>query len=387
MRLIPFKPVVFVQPGTKLRFVSHYKIAIAETIILVLLTIGLLSTMGLNFGIDFRGGTLIELRTQGDADIADIRSKVSALNLGETQIQTFGAANDIAIRIAEQTGGEPAQQAAVAKIRAAIGENVEVRRVEVVGGAVSKELLQGSIIALSVASIGIFMFLWLRFEWQFSVAAIAALLHDVTATLCILSILQIDFDLTIVAALLTLIGYAVNDTVVMFDRIRENLRKFKRMPLADLIDLSINETLARTVMTAGSVLITLVALYLFGGEVIHGFIFTLLVGTAVSCYTSLFVAAPLLYLLGVKRDWSTAAAPARGPGATRESRVTQLVDDDEPELRPTPVAAAAAPVVLAAPSAPQRSAPAKPPVKPAPAAAGTPSKRAAAKRSKSRGKR
>ncbi|MBC8050578.1 MAG: protein translocase subunit SecF, partial [Chitinophagales bacterium] len=243
MRLIPFKPVVIVQPGTKLRFVSHYRLAVAETIILALLTIGLFATVGLNFGIDFRGGTLIELRTQGAADIGDIRNKVGALGLGETQIQTFGAVNDIAIRVAEQPGGAQAQQDAVAKIRAAVGEGVEVRRVEVVGGTVSEELLQGSIIALIAASIGIFLFLWLRFEWQFSVAALAALTHDIAATLCVLMILQIDFDLTVVAALLTLIGYAVNDTVVMFDRIRENLRKFKKLPLDQLVDLSLNETL------------------------------------------------------------------------------------------------------------------------------------------------
>ncbi len=386
MRLIPFKPLVFVQPGSRFRFVSHYKIAVAETILLAFLTVGLLATLGLNLGIDFRGGTLIELRTQGAADIADIRSKVGALGLGETQIQTFGKADDVAIRVAEQPGGEPAQQAAVAKIRAAVGEGVEVRRVEVVGGTVSAELLQGSIIALVVASFGIFLFLWLRFEWQFSVAAIVALLHDVAATLCVLSIFQIDFDLTIVAALLTLIGYAVNDTVVMFDRIRENLRKFKRMPLDQLIDLSLNETLSRTVMTAGSVLITLAALYLFGGKVIHGFILTLLVGSAVSCYTSLFVASPLLYLLGVKRDWGAIATPARGPGATGGARATRPVDDDEPELMAGIAAAAAPPATLAQPAAQARIAPAKPPVKPAPATS-APAKRPAAKRSKTRGKR
>ncbi len=385
MRLIPFKPVIIVQPGTKLRFVSHYKLAVAETIILALLTIGLFATVGLNLGIDFRGGTLIELRTKGAADVADIRNKVGALSLGETQIQTFGAVDDVAIRVAEQPGGEQAQQAAVAKIRAALGEGVEVRRVEVVGGTVSEELLQGSIIAIIVASIGIFLFLWLRFEWQFSVAALAALAHDIAATLCVLMILQIDFDLTVVAALLTLIGYAVNDTVVMFDRIRENLRKFKKMPLDQLIDLSLNETLARTVMTAGSVLITLVALYVFGGEVIHGFSLALLVGTAVSCYTSLFVASPLLYLLGVKRDWGVTQVAGRGPGAVREHAPRPFAVD-EPELIPgLPDTGALAAAALAQ-TAPPRIAAVKPPVKPAPASS-APTKRPASKRSKSRGKR
>ncbi|MBC8049466.1 MAG: protein translocase subunit SecF, partial [Chitinophagales bacterium] len=188
----------------------------------------------------------------------------------------------------------------------------------------------------------------------------------------------------VVAALLTLIGYAVNDTVVMFDRIRENLRKFKKLPLDQLVDLSLNETLARTVMTAGSVLITLVALYVFGGEVIHGFIFTLLVGTAVSCYTSLFVASPLLYLLGVKRDWGVAQAPARGPGAVRERAPRQFADD-EPELIPG-LPDTGSPAATLAQTAPPRIPAAKPPLKPAPASS-APAKRPAPKRSKSRGKR
>lgn len=305
MRLIPFKPVEIVPAGTKFSFVSHYKIALAETIILLVLTIGFLSTMGLNFGIDFRGGTLVEVRfTQNKPDLSVLRSRLGDLALGDVQIQEIGASNDIMIRVEEQPGGESAQQAAVTKVQGALGEGIELRRVEVVGAAISQELLESSVIALAVSTFGIFLYLWFRFEWQFSVSAILSLLHDVAFTLCILSAFQIDFDLTVVAALLTLIGYAVNDVVVTFDRVRENLRKYKEKPLDQLIDLSVNETLSRTVVTAGCVLIAILSLYIFGGEVIHGFAFTMLVGMAVSSYTSFFVAAPLLYVLGVKRDWS-----------------------------------------------------------------------------------
>ena len=310
MKLLPFKPIELVPHGTKFSFVAHQRLAIIETVVLAVVTVALLLTLGLNFGIDFRGGTLMEVRfTKAAPDLAGLRSRLNGLGLGDVQIQEFGSADDLMIRVEEQPGGERAQQEAVTKVQGALGPDVEQRRVEVVGAVVSKELLQSSVIALSVATFGIFFYLWLRFEWQFSVSAIIALLHDMAFTLCVLSLLQIDFDLTIVAALLTLIGYAVNDTVVTFDRVRENLRKYKKMPLGDLVDLSVNETLSRTVMTAGAVLLAVLALFLFGGEVIRGFTLTTLVGMAVSSYTSFFVAAPLLYTLGAKRDWSGVEAP------------------------------------------------------------------------------
>jgi preprotein translocase SecF subunit len=314
-----FKPIEFIPSGTKFAFVSHYKLALAETLILAVLTVALLSTLGLNFGVDFRGGTMIEIRTtEGPADIAALRAKVGALNLGGVQIQQFGAPNEVLIRIEEQTGGDKAQQDAVGKVQAALGDKVELRRVEVVGATVSAELITSAIIALTLATLGIFAYLWFRFEWQFSVSAIIALLHDMAMVLCLFSILQLEVDLTIVAALLTLIGYAVNDTVVTFDRVRENLRKYKRMPLDELIDLSVNETLSRTAMTAGAVLITLVALFVLAGPVIHVFTLAMLFGGVVSSYTSMFVAAPLLYVIGVKREWGSDVAaggkrPARRP--------------------------------------------------------------------------
>jgi preprotein translocase subunit SecF len=322
MRLLPFKPIELVPHGTRFSFTSHKRLAIIETVLLAIATVVLLATMGLNMGIDFRGGTMLEVRyTKAAPDLADLRSRLNGLGLGDVQIQEFGAANDLMIRIGEQPGGERAQQEALTKVQGVLGPEVEQRRVEVVGAVVSKELLQSSVIALGVATFGIFFYLWLRFEWQFSVSAIIALLHDMAFTLCVLSLFQIDFDLTIVAALLTLIGYAVNDTVVTFDRVRENLRKYKQMPLDDLIDLSVNETLSRTVMTAGAVLLAVLALFLFGGEVIRGFTLTMLVGMAVSSYTSFFVAAPLLSVLGVKRDWSDIKiAPKRSATRSRPVR-------------------------------------------------------------------
>jgi preprotein translocase SecF subunit len=311
-----FKPIEFIPHGTKFSFVSHYRMALAETAILLLVTVALLSTLGLNFGVDFRGGTMIEVRTtDGPADIGAIRTKVGALNLGGLQIQQFGAPNEVLIRIEEQQGGDKAQQEAVTRVQAVLGDKIELRRVEVVGATVSAELVTSAITALTLATLGIFVYLWFRFEWQFSVSAIVALLHDMAMVLCLFSILQLEVDLTIVAALLTLIGYAVNDTVVTFDRVRENLRKYKKMPLNELIDLSVNETLSRTAMTAGAVLITLVALFVLAGPVIRGFTLAMLFGGFVSSYTSMFVAAPLLYVIGVKREWAT------GSDAPRKSTV------------------------------------------------------------------
>jgi preprotein translocase subunit SecF len=310
-----FKPIEFIPTGTKFSFVSHYKLALAETAVLAILTVVLLSTLGLNFGVDFRGGTMIEIRTtDGPADVAAIRGKVGTLGLGGVQIQQFGTPNEVLIRMEEQPGGDKAQQAAVGKVRAALGDKIEIRRVEVVGATVSAELITSAITALTLATLGIFAYLWFRFEWQFSVSAIVALLHDMAMVLCLFSVLQLEVDLTIVAALLTLIGYAVNDTVVTFDRVRENLRKYKRMPLDQLIDLSVNETLSRTAMTAGAVLITLVALFIFAGPVIHGFALAMLFGGLVSSYTSMFVAAPLLHVIGVKREWGAdSALQQKGP--------------------------------------------------------------------------
>jgi preprotein translocase SecF subunit len=277
---------------------------------LILGTVLLLATVGLNFGIDFRGGTMIEIRsTSGPADIGAIRSQLGGLGLGEIQIQEFGAPEEVLIRVAAQPGGEAAQQQAVAKIQSALGQNIEIRRTEVVGATVSSELVEQALIALVLTCLGIFVYVWFRFEWQFALGAVVALFHDVFITAGVFAATQMDFDLTIVAALLTILGYSINDTVVIYDRIRENLRKYKKMPLAELVDLSVNETLSRTVMTTGTTILALLALNIFGGEVIRGFTFGMLFGIFIGTYSSVFIAAPFLLLLGVKRDWSGVKAP------------------------------------------------------------------------------
>ncbi len=299
------KPIEFIPHGTKIQFVSYFKVCFSASAFLLLATIVSLATVGLNLGIDFRGGTLVEARAKdGVANVAALRATVNGLGLGDAQIQEFGNPRDVLIRVAEQPGGDKAQQEALAKIETAISGTMDVVRKEVVGGTVSRELLQQAILALALACLGIFTYIWFRFEWQFALGAIVALVHDVLLTVGVFSFFQFDFDLTIVAALLTILGYSVNDTVVIYDRIRENLRKYKKMPLPDLLNLSVNETLARTLMTVGTTFLALLALYIFGGPVIRGFTFAMLFGVLVGTYSSIFIAAPFLVMIGVKRDWS-----------------------------------------------------------------------------------
>ncbi|MEL6299355.1 MAG: protein translocase subunit SecF [Pseudomonadota bacterium] len=271
----------------------------------------LFATMGLNYGVDFKGGTMIELRTKAadggtapPADITALRDQVGGLGLGDVQIQEFGQPSDVLIRVEQQGGGETAQQDALNKVLEAVGDDYVQRRVEVVGPAVSSELRTTGIIAVLASIFAIILYIWFRFEWQFAIGAVMALTHDVLVTVGVFALFQMEFDLSTVAALLTILGYSVNDTVVVSDRIRENLRKFKRMALPDLLNRSINETLSRTLMTSGTTLIVLFALYFLGGEVIRNFTFAMLFGVIIGTYSSIFIAAPILELLGVKRDWS-----------------------------------------------------------------------------------
>ena len=320
MKLIPvFKGRDFFPHDLRLPFMKFKGPALAASIIAMIISLGLCLTLGLNYGVDFKGGSLIELKTKsGNADISGLRDKLNGLGLGNVQIQEFGTPDDVLIRLEEQPGGEAAQQDALKKVTAATDADYVQRRVEVVGPAVSSELRMTGFIAVAAGILAIVAYVWFRFEWQFAVGAVVALTHDVLVTAGIFSLFQIQFDLSTVAALLTILGYSVNDTVVVSDRIRENLRKFKKMELNELLNLSINETLSRTILTGMTAIAVLSSLYIFGGEVIRSFNLAMLLGVVIGTYSSIFIAAPLLGYLGVKRDWSDAAA--KTVAATKTSR-------------------------------------------------------------------
>lgn len=301
-----------VPANTAFKFIGLRHIAYGVSALMVLASMALFFTNGLNFGIDFRGGTMIEIGTEGPADIGDLRNRLSALNLGDVQVQEFGAPNDVLIRVEQQAETEGSDQTVVELIRGELGEGVEYRRVEVVGPKVSSELVEAGTLAVVMAVILMLVYIWFRFEWQFSVGAVLALMHDVLLTIGIFSIFQLEFNLSIIAAILTIVGYSMNDTVVVYDRVRENLRKYKKLDLGELLDRSINETLSRTAMTSITTLLALLSLYIFGGEVIRGFTFAMMWGVFIGTYSSIFIAAPLLMILGVKRDWSV-AAPSSTP--------------------------------------------------------------------------
>ena len=315
MKLIPnFKGMDFFPHDLRLPFMRYKDLAIGLSVLAMVLSLGLFFAKGLNYGVDFKGGSMVELQANnGVADVAALRDKLGSLGLGGVQIQSFGGPSDVLIRIEEQPGGEVAQQAGLKKVIDAVGSGYTQRRVEVVGPAVSSELRTTGLIAVVCGILAIVAYVCFRFEWQFAVGAVVALSHDVLVVVGIFSLFQFEFDLSTVAALLTILGYSVNDTVVVSDRIRENLRKYKRMELNELLNLSINETLSRTILTGVTAIAVLISLYIFGGEVIRNFNFTMLVGVIIGTYSSIFIAAPLLGYLGVKRDWSDQAAKNAAP--------------------------------------------------------------------------
>lgn len=293
MRLLRLFP-----DDTRIPFMRWRKVTFPLSGLLSVLCFVAYFTIGMNTGIDFEGGTLIEIQTKdGPADLSEIRSRLNELNLGEVQVQEFGEPTDVLIRIVRQEGGDEAQQQAVAKVQDAFGDEVDYRRVEVVGPRVSGELAQDGTLGVLIALIGIMVYVWFRFEWQYAVGAVIATLHDVVLTIGLFAVMQLEFNLSSIAAILTIIGYSLNDTVVVYDRIREMRRKYKRMHLITMLDLAINQTLTRTTMTAVTTLIALLALYLFGGEVIRSFTFAMLFGVIVGTYSSIFIAAPVLIFL------------------------------------------------------------------------------------------
>jgi preprotein translocase SecF subunit len=310
------KGIRLVPDGTTIPFMRFSRFGYFLSGILCAASLLLFYFNGLNMGVDFKGGTVITIRTEQPANLDELRATINGLGLGSGELQEFGSANDVLIRIGTQEGGEEAQQAAVNKIKEALGPGVDYRSVDVVGPKVSGELTQQGILAVIVALFLVLVYVWFRFEWQFALGAVASLMHDVILTIGLFSLLGLEFNLSIIAAILTIIGYSLNDTVVIYDRIREFLRKYKSMPFADLMDFSINSVLPRTLMTSVSVLLALFALYIWGGEVIAGFTFTMIWGVIVGTYSSFFIATPILLLLGTPRD-SQKVAEAKAAAAAR----------------------------------------------------------------------
>jgi len=307
-----------VPTGTKIDFFKLSSITFGASLIGMLAAIILFLTIGLNFGIDFRGGTTIRTDSKISVDVAKYRSVLSELDLGDISITevfdpTKPDQNVAQIRIEQQEEEGSATVKTVEMVQKAlrtIDNQMTFPSIESVGPKVSSELIKTAIIAVVTAIFAVLFYIWLRFEWQFSVGAVAALVHDIVLTVGIFSVLQIKFDLAIIAALLTIVGYSLNDTVVVFDRVRENLRKYKKTELKDVLNLSINETLSRTVMTSVTTLLALISLFVLGGDVIRGFVFAMIWGVIVGTYSSVFIASNILLKLGVKRDWSKPSAGA-----------------------------------------------------------------------------
>jgi preprotein translocase SecF subunit len=304
------KPIHFVPAETHVDFVSKRWWAFSVSILLVLITIGSLATRGLNLGIDFKGGILIEAKAQQAVDMATLRDQMQGLSLGEVTLQQFGSPDDVLIRVQRQNGDEAAQMKAIQSVRDKLGTNYEYRRVEVVGPTVGKELLNAGILATVLAMLAISAYVAIRFEWQFGLAALIATFHDVLTTVGLYSVLQLDFNLTAVAALLTLAGYSINDTVVVFDRIRETLRRQKANDIRVIINESVNQMLSRTVMTSGTTLLALLPLVFMGGATLINFSAALTWGIVVGTYSSIYVAAALLIYMPPLRRMD-AAPPKR----------------------------------------------------------------------------
>jgi preprotein translocase subunit SecF len=286
-------------------FLRHRIFAAVMSAIIILGSLGLIATKGLNFGIDFTGGMMIEVQVEPAPDLGLLREDLNALNIGDISIQEFGSPIDILIRVPQQEGGPDAQKAAENAVRSVMddmeGVNVDYRRVEFVGPQVGEELIQAGLYAVIFSLLGIMAYVSFRFEWQFGAASIVSVLHDVLAIIGFFALTQKSFDLATVAAILTIAGYSINDTVVIFDRIRENIRKFKKLPIVELANNSLNETLPRTILTSFTTLLALWALWIFGGEVIRGFVDALIVGVVIGTYSTIFVAVPSVLKLGVKR--------------------------------------------------------------------------------------
>lgn len=302
-----------VREKTSIDFFSKARLWLGISMVMMVVAFASFLIQGLNFGIDFQGGTSIRTQSEVAVDVGEYRAALEPLELGDVSITevfdpNFADDQNVAmVRIQAQEGEESVTNDTITAVQDAlrgVSPNITFPSVESVGPKVSGELIQTAYIAVAMAVVAILIYIWLRFEWQFAVGAVLALTHDVILTIGVFSELQIKFDLAIIAALLTIVGYSINDTVIVFDRVRENLRKYKKKPLKEVLNLSINETLARTLMTSLTTMLALLALFVLGGDVIRGFVFAMMWGVIIGTYSSIFVASAVLLVLGVKRDWS-----------------------------------------------------------------------------------
>ena len=278
-----------------INFVSKFKNANIISIIFFILSLFLITFKGLNYGIDFKGGTLIELRTESSINASSIRDSLNSMDLGDVNVKKFGKEGDYLIKVEQKnTNNSKLIPEIKKKLSDNLNADIDFRRVENVGPKVSTELLESSVIAISLALAAMLFYIWVRFEWQFSVGSIIELFHDVIITLGIFSILSLEINLSIIAAVLTIVGYSMNDTVVIYDRIRENLYKYNKISISDIANLSINETLARTIITSVTTLLALLSIYILGGEILRGFSFAMILGVIIGTYSSIFVASPIL---------------------------------------------------------------------------------------------
>lgn len=301
----------YIPAHTKIGFMKLRRYSFPLSAVLSVLAVLLFITHGFNLGIDFRGGTLVEAQYSGEvADVGALREHLNDMNVGEVQIQQFGSPRDVLIRLGEVGATDEAQQALVAQVRSVLGADYSIRRVETVGPSVSGELVRQSILALVLGAVAVLAYLWFRFEWQFAVGAIVTTMHDIFVTLMIYSAFGIDFDLTSIAAILTIMGYSLNDTVVVYDRIREMLRRYKKMPLPELLDAAVNATFSRTIIVSTTTFLATLALYVFGGEVLRGFSLAMTVGVLIGTYSTICVAAPILIHLGLRSSTVGAASGA-----------------------------------------------------------------------------
>jgi preprotein translocase subunit SecF len=317
--------------NTKFPFMRFRRVSYPLSAVLSIVSVLLFVFVHMNFGIDFAGGTVIELRAKGGtAEVGGLRALASKLDLGDIEVQAFGNQSDATLRFGVQSGSDAAQQAAVERVKDAVSNDYDVRRVEVVGPRVSGELVQSGTLGVVISIIAVLAYLWFRFEWQFALSAVIATMHDLLLTVGFFALTQLEFNTTSIAAILTIVGYSLNETVVVLDRIREMMRKYKKMPTAQIIDASVNAVLPRTIMTATTVFLALLSLAVFGGQVIRSFSLAMIWGIVVSTYSSVFICSPMLIYLGLRTEdgerageaEKRAPAPSKTPGAGRAKPTT-----------------------------------------------------------------